>query len=323
MDKNFSIQQPCPQLHQPPEISFQRSEHQEWSDSHEPTIPDISTPTRLAIVWLPNDRTPTIAQIYCFFLLIKPCWNSTTKISICRITSNTGLEISQAFIKTALFVWREQEGKASLPSGSISLPGSSHMLGILVAYVWWHKWRSSQGWYNSHVPCEYRWLSETRVVKNFSTELEKTPSCAHRSLVPRWALHKHYLATLPALCYYSFYWSASTQLYQWLSAAVNAEFKRSVCMQTFTITRIWIKLQSRDEQRIQPPGEADLMLSVSLRALLWIWVLIRQQKNDSNSSPQRGNVQLIHSCQWQYLKTNTHDMEVFFISKVICCSIYW
>lgn len=71
------------------------------------------------------------------------------------------------------FLWNRREWKANLPLGSISLQGSSHTWGTLVAYAWWHKWMSSEDWCSSRVPCECRWLSETRVVKNFSTELKR------------------------------------------------------------------------------------------------------------------------------------------------------
>lgn len=79
--------------------------------------------------------------------------------------------------KTSTFCLKVRRGKTNLPLGSISLPGSSRMLGILVAYAWWHKWRNSQDWCNFHVPCEYRWLSERRIVKNLSPGLKTTKLC--------------------------------------------------------------------------------------------------------------------------------------------------
>lgn len=90
---------------------------------------------------------------------------------IYRSRNTTGIHINSTFCL------KIRKGKANIPLGSISLPGSSHMSGILVAYAWWRKWRNSQDWCSFHVPCEYRWLSETRVVKNFLTELKITKLC--------------------------------------------------------------------------------------------------------------------------------------------------
>lgn len=49
---------------------------------------------------------------------------------------STGLEVITGTHKTSTFCLKVRKRKTNLPLGSISLPGSSHTLGILVAYAW-------------------------------------------------------------------------------------------------------------------------------------------------------------------------------------------
>lgn len=197
---------------------------------------------------------------------------------------STDLEILEAFTETACFIWNQREWKANVPLGSISLQGSFHIWGILVAYAWWHKWRNSEDWYSSRVPCEYRWLSETRVVKNFSTQLKRhqavhiTPfflESTLQMLSSKW----------PALNYYSCHWTANTHLYQWVSTIITLNssvlsiHKHSVLAELGLNCRA--EMSNACNLQVKQPCTSNNEFEK---------VIIQWYRSDSNSSPQRGKI---------------------------------
>lgn len=79
--------------------------------------------------------------------------------------------ISQVFIQMS--ITRKSKGYlqcGTIPLGSTSLPGNSHMSGILEVCAWWRKWRNSQDWCNFHAPCGYRSLSKTKRLPRISLQ---------------------------------------------------------------------------------------------------------------------------------------------------------